>query len=233
MGRKKITNASTADDTKAVAVVPGDLPTLGGFVPDIAVLGSAEGARQIVAWLNRKYAETELSAFQIGTVLNKAALDDLHKHLGFASFDSFCRDELHIPRTTAYRFMAIASALTEEEFRDLGPSRAGLVARLPYGARRALLPEAKTLTVRALAERVSEIADGPKPMKVQKANPGEAVTIGLRATSTEIPMTKLGEGAAVGVLPCLGGRAIALQFALTRTDDGRMQMLVTPLVGDE
>ena len=89
------------------------------------------------------------------------------------------------------------------------------------------MPEAKKLSVRALAERVSEINDGPKPVTVQKAKTGAAISFGLRHLQTEILLTKLGGGAAVGMLAGLNGQAI--HSAIGHKPDGTMLAVINPI----
>lgn len=183
-----------------------------------------DDARRAVDEANEKYAGVEGQAYVLGGLLNAMRERGAAEALGYATWDEMVDAELRVPKTTAYRFMRVAQAFTAEEFKALGTSRADVLTRLSSEQRAPLLLRAKSLSARALADLVSDVL---RPTAAV-ASEAPAVVLGLREEGGTIRMTRLGDLAAVGQIPAIGG---ALQIALGVGEDGCLELHVTPITG--
>lgn len=239
MSRKKLLKnvGAPSDDAKpetAIAVVERfDVEPTADLAKSIEVLPAGpDGARTFAEAFNAKFAttlrRTTIDLYDLGLALNAAHAARLHDRLGL-TWEAFLDEHFDVSRSAAFKLQRNTELFTREQIEALG-SKADELAPLSPEQREKLLPEATKMTVRALRAAVAKVKSPTPSTPAKGGTEAPGVSIGLRAETTYIPMTKLGDDAAVGVLACMNGRA--LQFALSRRVDGALQMFVTPIGGE-
>lgn len=204
MGTKKAKKAAGEANASAVVLAASS---------DVSAW-DATRAKRAVEEVNATYAKLELHAYEVGTRLNVMRAQGAAAALGYATWDELVEAEVRVPRATAFRWMAIASAFSEQEFRELGTTRAAILVRLPSEQRRALLPEAKASATRELEAKVSNL--------LHPAGHDAGPMLGLLAEEGDVLITRLGELAGVGIVRCANGRSLLL--SLGRDATGNLEL---------
>jgi len=222
-----------ATDTKAIELFRrSGAGTTEELATSIATLPAGEeGALAFAAAFNTKVATTlrraAVDLYDRGAELNAAHEARLHERLGL-TWEGFLDEHFDLPRTTAFKLQRNAELFTREQIQTLG-SKADELAPLSPEQRAKLLPEASKMSFRALRAAVAQVRSPAPSTLVKSGKEAPGISLGLHATSAEIPLLRLGEDAAVGVLACTNGRA--LQIALARNADGALIAHVRPVGG--
>ncbi len=193
-------------------------------------------ARRAIEEVNAECDAIELRGYDVGRRLNAMRDAGSAELLGYRTWNDLLDAEVRIHRATAFRYMAIAQAFTEQEFRELGVSRASIIVRLPAEKRAGLLPDAKIRSVRQLRAQVAEFLaedededdedegkaiaaiyrhGGPKP------NP--AAAFGLfehEGVERPFPIATIAPWTGTGIIP--GPQNVSLVIEFHPNDDGEL-----------